>query len=409
LAGTPTRTTYDHLNRPIEVVDGLLSLWLSTTFAYDAAGNLRSNTQRGGLRTAFTHDDLGRRLTVTEADQDAALRRTTTTTFDKAGNVTEVTEPSGRRTLSGYDALNRLTSLTEAAGLDAERTTTFAYDDGGRLVGQTVGLAPQRSHVSRTEFDYDALGRRTDVIEAVGEAEQRATVTFFDAADNPVQVISPGGWFTFSTYDALNQLRQQTEAEGTSAERTATFAYDKVGNLTGQTTGLGAGRGERAQAGNPLRYDALNRHTLPPRPTTTTLPRLTTMAYDARDHVYRIERPSNRDGQPFRLDTFEYDILGRQTRATEDALDIRRSVATRYDTAGRVLSMTDPRGSITSFAYDALDRRTKVIEAWQPEGLGQGCNGPRRRSTTRRATSMCCTGRWATTAMPRVTVPNRRG
>jgi YD repeat-containing protein len=182
-----------------------------------------------------------------------------------------------------------------------------------RLVGQTTGLAAERARRAdtlrlRRPGPHDGGDRAL-------ETRATRTTTFFDAADNPVQVFSPAGWVTLSSYDALNQLLTRTEAATTPVERTATFAYDAVGNLVGQTTGL-APNHEHKQVTRFV-YDALDRRIATVEADhLDALRRSTTVTYDARNNVLALQSPSHIPARPFRLDVFELMALNRRTPAS---------------------------------------------------------------------------------------------
>ena len=69
------------------------------TYAYDALGNLESDTSPMGEVNTYVYDSLGRVTEILEA-----------------GNLTEETDPNGNKTSYEYDALDRLISITEADG-----------------------------------------------------------------------------------------------------------------------------------------------------------------------------------------------------------------------------------------------------------------------------------------------------
>ena len=105
-------------------------------------------------------------------------------------------------------------------------------------------------------------------------------------------------------------------------------------------------------------YDALNRQieTIQPavlnaagnsvNPTTVT-------AYDTAGNVISVTDP---DGD---TTTYQYDNLNHK-KAETDALE--HTTTYSYDTAGNLVSATDPKGNTADYIYDALDRKIEEID-----------------------------------------------
>jgi len=153
-------------NRVQEVTCGFAD---KTTYAYDAYGNLTSETDPLGRTTTATYDPLGDLLTETspmgnvtantyDADQEltsstagyeSAAAATTTYTYDGSGNVLTTVTPRGNvaggtpsdfTTTNAYDALGDLVSVTDPYG----HSTTYAYDAAGNKLSIWPG-EPQRT------------------------------------------------------------------------------------------------------------------------------------------------------------------------------------------------------------------------------------------------------------------------
>lgn len=156
-----TSFTYDDLNRlagttdPLgktesyayDGADNLLSRVTpkhdTISFAYDAVNQLRSKTLPGSLVTSYTYDAVGNLLTVTDPDSqltmtyDLANRLLTTSTagspnqpavtltstYDKNGNRLTLHDQTAT-TLYRYDVLNRLTTLSAPGTLACPVPTT---------------------------------------------------------------------------------------------------------------------------------------------------------------------------------------------------------------------------------------------------------------------------------------------
>ena len=101
-------------------------------------------------------------------------------------------------------------------------------------------------------------------------------------------------------------------------------------------------------------------------PTARALQRTTTTAYDAVGNVRSTTNPVGA------TTSYAYDALNRQTQMIEAyGSAVQRTTTTSYDAVGNVLSTTNPRGYVTSYAYDALNRRSAAN--WMP--MGPACSG----------------------------------
>src|SRR5262249_34702727 len=132
----------------------------------------------------------------------------TTTAYDDGGNVLSVTDGRGKVTSYAYDALYRRTEVIEAFGdPELERTTTTTYD----LADRVLTVATPRG---TTAYTYDVLNRLLTTTEATGTPDQRTTTMAYDAADNLIRLVDPRGTVTSYAYNALNQRTQTVEAFG---------------------------------------------------------------------------------------------------------------------------------------------------------------------------------------------------
>ena len=137
--------------------------------------------------------------------------------------------------------------------------------------------------------------------------------------------------------------------------------YDAVGNMTGSYDAVG-----RLTS---YAYDIANRRTATREAASTPLARVTTTLYDAVGNVTGTKSPAV-DASGVRLTSFSYDALNRRTSVTEAAHlplpnPARRTTATFYDPVGNVAFVIDPDGNLTNYLYDALNRQTVTIDPLQ--------------------------------------------
>jgi len=165
-----------------------------TTYRRDAVGRVVGVDRDGTAAGAFTYDASGRIVQAATGDlvqswsyEGGALVAHTSTTLDGAtstrierdadARITAVDGPSGAVSYE-YDAAGQ---LVRAGDL------TWAYDDGGRLVAETVGGVETRheydaagqlvatiTEAGRTEYVHDGLGRRIRRTAADGSTTEYA-------------------------------------------------------------------------------------------------------------------------------------------------------------------------------------------------------------------------------------------
>lgn len=144
----------------------------TTSYGYDAVGNLQTVTYPNGVVHSYGYDtrnrltNLGVNGTVAGAPGMIAGYAYT---LDASGHRTGVTELSGRTVSCGYDNLYRLTSETIAGDPHAiNGVVSYAYDPVGNrtqktstLPGMPGGLANYNANDQLSTDTYDANGNTT--------------------------------------------------------------------------------------------------------------------------------------------------------------------------------------------------------------------------------------------------------
>jgi RHS repeat-associated protein len=340
-AGNVTNYAYDSLDRLASVTDALNHTTsftytsrdqiLRTTYAdgsyveftYDSYGHVLTKKNELGKVWTYAYDEFGRVLTATDP-----IGRKTTYGYSIGGSSgcgscsvdnkpTSIVTPSGQITLIGYDAEFRKISETVGAGGSDAATTTYAYDNAGNMISKTDALG------HTTTFAYDILGRQTSQTDALGNVTRRA----YDAAGNITSVTLSDNTMTTNTYDAMNRLTKTVDAAG----GTTTYGYDSAGNMVQMTDAKGNSY--------TWTYDTLNRKTKFTYPDGS----FEAYAYDAAGNQTSI---STRKGAVL---TTAYDARNRPTIGTWS--DGTTGFSRGYDSAGRLLTLTNPNATI-AYAYD---------------------------------------------------------
>ena len=206
--GRVTLTFYDVLNRPTRIVgpvttDATLGQYRPVTrYAYNALGHL---TSVAAGRTDLAGTNEGADVLTPQASY----------AYDDFGRKIRETDALGKFWTFEYDPNNNLTKVTDAKG----QVTQFSYGFGGQLLTRTDATG------KKTAYSYNALGQ---VLTA-----QSPEVTYshtYDAAHRPASVTDSRGGkklsYNWSPGGLLNLMR---DTEG----RRTDYLYDSVGRLTG--------------------------------------------------------------------------------------------------------------------------------------------------------------------------------
>ncbi|MCI0635374.1 MAG: hypothetical protein L0206_15885, partial [Actinobacteria bacterium] len=360
-----TQLVYDAMDRLVAVIDAAGE---TTEYGYDASGNRVSMRDPEDHVWRFEYDPMNRPVRV--IDPNGAV---TETVYDEAGRVVETIDPTGISTTRGYDEIGRLVSIQQGTAPPATRTVFYAPVPSPCSAGSTAYCEKITDPEGRTTtYAFDDLGRVFRVTDAATPAG--VTQISYDLPGQVRQVTDPVG--KFHTFEIDTRGRVVSAAPPYSTLPT-TYAYDETGNVISQTNPDGCvlettydvmGRLTRRKAANAAGGCA-NR------------PVDDQYGYDARGLLVAATNP---DVGLVR----EYDLLGRLTREIDDrfgrsvgyAWDGASRLASKvypdgttvhyaYDGAGRSVGISDPFGDTTRFLYDAAGRRV------QKRGISGGSSG----------------------------------
>ncbi|MGS2640692.1 LamG-like jellyroll fold domain-containing protein [Streptosporangium sp. G12] len=307
----------------------------TTTYAVNAAGQVKTVTDPLTHASSIAYDLLGRQTKVTDAlgnatevEYDLAGRKiatrdltgtnpvTTVRTFgfgyDPAGNPTSTTSGEGHVTERRFDALGRMTSLIEPVSAGTSITSTFGYDATGARTRTTDGRG------NATWTSYNTLGLVESVLEPATTAHPNATdrtwSSVYDAAGNATATVQPGGVRLDRTFDHLNRMTTETGSGGSVATPTRTVTYDTAGRVT-----------------------AIGDYTLD---------------YNDRSLLTKVSKATNQ------VATYAYDALGNLSQRVDPA----GTATYTWDDANRLKTASDPvTGRTWTYGYDNADRlKTKT-------------------------------------------------
>ena len=327
---------------------------------WDARNNTKDITYSGTYHFAFPTQTTSA-IPDPTGQHGSPTAFVSTASYDlSTGLAVSTTDPNNQITTMAYsDVLNRPTQVVRGVGSSAQTQTTFSYDDANRIVTATSDLHAGNDNVLKNQTEYDGLGRTVRTRQYEGGSNYIATETQYDALGRAHKVSNPfRPWlyetpvWTTTQFDALGRVTTMT----TPDNAVVSTAYN--GNSVTVTDQ--AGKTRRSVTDSLGRVVAVYENP-------NGLNYLTSYDYDGLDNLIKVTQGTQ---QRF----FMYDSLKRliRVRNTEQgtlaSLNLSDpltgnsawSSGYQYDAGGNVTQKTDPRGVVTNYAYDALNRNTTI-------------------------------------------------
>ncbi|MCW5219954.1 RHS repeat-associated core domain-containing protein [Verminephrobacter aporrectodeae] len=359
------------------------------TFRYDKSGNQTSSIDAKGKATLMAYDRMNRRVQTTNPVGGEYKRR-----YDTQGLLISKTDEDGRTTSAEYDLFQRLIRTSDALG----NVTSYNYQiaDGG--AAGILGTLDNPTEIEYPTFTqkirYDVNERPTNEILVYADSNGTQTVTrsrkTYDAREQLKSETDANGKSRSYAYDAFGQMVESVDALGGKAQarfdargnlieakdakgNTTGFTYDRNDHLTSETLAEGqvthysydgAGRlTERIDpAGTRKRYsyDAANRVTQIQQIRDTTVVRTVSQTWDAENNLtaWSDTDPTRPTGQQTTSAVLTYDDAGRKTSETisypNPAGDsYRLTYSYEYSKAGKKTKLTWADGTAISYGYSA--------------------------------------------------------
>jgi RHS repeat-associated protein len=316
--------------------------------ARDPLGRVVRETNFDGGRREYKYDSRGRTTWKRDANGNVV-----TIERDPGGHTSRRTYSDGSVLLDEHDLLGR---LSRAEGLfDA---IARKYDADGRLQSEVVSGVEVRAEFGpwdaptkvlgtdrEVHYSYDPRGRLASVAEGDG---LRLTATY-DEADRRDTILTGSGLELVRQFDRRKRLVQQIVRIPLGQTLfVETFEYDAASNLIKRVRSgrepvdlRHTNRGELAEIRRGQQY-------------------LLQCAYDGAGNTLEINGRVRTYGRGNRLlasrvDTYQYDGEGRETRHQHDA----GSTSFDYDCLGRLTGIHSAEARSVNFRYDPLFRRTR--------------------------------------------------
>lgn len=374
-----------------------------------------SGTQLGYLETFIVDEGTGQLNLTHHFEYDAVgnLRRTALPEGVALGITTGLDDGETNLIYNSNDELIRRQSPVIGGGNTSRNRTDFIYDANGNVTETRVRNRDESGTLQANQdfidtFAYDSLNRQTQVSEEIDGSTTATTTVAYSRNGLPRLFTFPeavaGNQPTNTEhrlYDERDLLFKSVQASGNASQLTTQFDYDTNGNLVARTEGL-----EEASANQRVTsftYDGFDRLDI----ATDPLGNETDFGYNGASQV--TDTTVRQGGTTTLSDVdFVYDLSGRNTQVNRAFLDSTGStisgtvngVATgdgvvntafgytdsfdletvtfegntttrAYDTANRVATITDPKGNVGTFTYDANSNVTVLDETAVSDVGGQ--------------------------------------
>ena len=206
------------------------------------------------------------------------------------------------------------------------------------------------------------------------------TATYDPTYNNPLTVTDPLGLVATMTYDPATGNLLSATADSAHLKATTRYTYngvglpltitDPVGTVTQNVYDGFANRTSTTQDAGPGRLNLTTSFTYngPGDVLTVTDPRgagfTTTNTYDFARRLLTTTSPATAAAPSGIVTAYSYDPAGRVLQARQSSGgSILRTVSATYTLTGNTATTTDANAHTTTYAYDALDRRTGTTDA----------------------------------------------
>lgn len=352
-----------------------------------APGALSVLSAIGGGYQLLRHDQVVYRFNTSGVLQSMLDRngQGLTFTYDGSGRLTGVTDAAGRTATIAYTSANLISSVTTADG----RTVGYGYTNG-LLTSVTLpdpdGSGPLTSPV--WHYGYDTNGRLTTVVDPNNHT---AVSNVYDPNTSRVtQQTDANGKTTTFAWNPNTQTATVTDANGHSWQDvyrnnllvsqtdptgdTTQVAYDNNFNTSSVTAPDGSST-------TTLSYDT-NHNLLSATAPASLGSAQKTMTYSNLNDVKTVTDAKGK------ILTYGYDAAGNLTSITRDGQQVasyaedprgevlsatdgnNKTTSYSYDSSGDLASVTDALGNKTTFTYDSAGR---VLTRVDPLGNCSGC------------------------------------
>lgn len=327
--------TYDDQECLVSTTDPLGAV---TAFTYDANHNLISiSGPRSDQHQEIAYDKANRPIRIADWQTDGSIL-ITEKKYNKLGQVIEETNPCGQTTLFTYDALGRVIAVQYPEGAvmrteyDILGNITKETDPEGYVTKKTHNAFGQPLSVHYPDGSEEAYTyNHTGTIHTYTDKNGAATRYTYDIFDHPIrtEIYSPSGKLLKTTTSTWSPFCKLSDTED---DLTTTFTYDFAGRKIAEQTGYKIAE---------YAYDSLGRlHSTQNEETRTV---------EEHDLAGRLVQTRTEKGTTIqKQEGYAYDEAGNRIQV----ITSQGVTETTFNTNSQPLSLTDPLGFSTHYAYE---------------------------------------------------------
>ena len=345
-----TTSSYDALNRIIQVNDPVNGATKPTKYEYDLQDNLTKVTDPKNLATIYSYNGFSELISQTSPDTG-----TTSFSYDAAGNMLTKTDARNITVSYSYDNLNRVTTInypatTSATGSTPAQTISYNYDTCAYGKGRLCSFTDR---TGTTTYSYEQIGRITGKAQNINGLNQ--TVAYrYNIVGQMDEMTMPSGKKVAVSY--LNNRITGLTVDGQPIVKSADYEpFGPIGEWTWGNDSVASpnkhtryfdldGRNTKIESG------VVGNNAVDP----------AIIVYDAASRITALQRLTNNAVDPAKSTGYGYDNLDRLTSVTPNSGNPANAQSYSYDAIGNRLTNT-VSGSTTTYSYGITSHRLNAL------------------------------------------------